>query len=120
MDSQGRLRVNFPQRNRLYPSVPMAVTPVMSIDFETLAINVLTPITCQRDHRAAMGVTLLCVRTLASRSCAECLLTAQSQGLGQAALNPEATRTLLSSLNSSRVCRAEPRLAGDTDLTIET
>jgi hypothetical protein len=57
----------------------MAVTSVMSIELETLAINLLTPMTRQRDFRAAVGVTSKRVRRLASRFCAECLLTAQSQ-----------------------------------------
>jgi hypothetical protein len=79
VDSQGRQHFNFPQRVWLYPSVPMAVTPGMSIELETLAINLLTPLTRRRDYRAAVGVTSKRVRRLASRFCAECLLTAQSQ-----------------------------------------
>ena len=55
--SQGRQHFNFPQRIWPYPSVPMAVTPVMSIKLETLAINLLTPLTRQCDCRAAVGVT---------------------------------------------------------------
>jgi hypothetical protein len=57
----------------------MAVTPGMSIELETLAMNLLTPLTRRRDYRAAVGVTSKRVRRLASRFCAECLLTAQSQ-----------------------------------------
>jgi hypothetical protein len=79
VDSQGRQHFNFPQRVWLYPSVPMAVTPMMSIELETLALNLLTPLTRERDYRAAVGVTSKRVRRLASRFCAECLLTAQSQ-----------------------------------------
>ncbi len=79
VDSQGRQHFNFPQRVWLYPSVPMAVTPIMSIELETLAINLLTPLTRERDYPAAVGVTSKRVRRLASRFCAECLLTAQSQ-----------------------------------------
>lgn len=79
VDSQGRQHFNFPQRVWLYPSVPMAVTPGMSIELETLAINLLTPMTRQRDYPAAVGVTSKCVMRLASRFCAECLLTARSR-----------------------------------------
>jgi hypothetical protein len=79
VDSSGRQHFNFPQRVWLYPSVPMAVTPVMSIELETLAINLLTPLTRERDYPAAVGVTSRRVRRLASLFCAECLLTAQSQ-----------------------------------------
>ena len=79
VDSQGYQHFSFPQRVWLYPSVPMAVTPGMSMELETLAINLLTPLTRQRDYRAAVGVTSKRVRRLASRFCAECLLTAQSQ-----------------------------------------
>ena len=79
MDSQGCQHFSFPQRVWLYPSVPMAVTPGMSIELETLAINLLTPLTRQRDYRAAVGLTSKRVRRLASRFCAECLLTARSQ-----------------------------------------
>lgn len=79
VDSQGYQHFSFPQRVWLYPSVPMAVTPGMSMELETLAINLLTPLTRQRDYRAAVGVTSKRVRSLASRFCAECLLTAQSQ-----------------------------------------
>lgn len=79
VDSQGSQHFNFPQRVRFYPSVPMAVTPAMSIELETLAINKLTPLTWQRDLRAAMGVTSKRVGRLESRFCAECLLTDQWQ-----------------------------------------
>src|SRR5664280_1986936 len=37
VDSQGCQHFSFPQRVWLYPSVPMAVTPGMSIELETLA-----------------------------------------------------------------------------------
>jgi hypothetical protein len=79
VDSSGRQHFNFPQRVWLYPAVPMAVTPVMSIELETLAINLLTPLTRQRNYRAAVGVTSKRVRRLASDFCTECLLTAQSR-----------------------------------------
>src|ERR1700684_1327009 len=49
MDSQGRQHFNFPQRVWLSPSAPIVVTPGKSIALETLAINLLTPLTRQRD-----------------------------------------------------------------------
>ena len=57
VDSRGRQHFNFPQRVWLYPCVPMAVTPVMSIDLESPAINLPTPLKRQRDYRAAVGIT---------------------------------------------------------------
>jgi len=121
-DSQGRQGFNFAQRvwlDPLYPSVPMAVTPAMSIELETLATNMLTLLTCQRDYRAAMGVTSKRAGRLASRFCADCLLTAQSQARVRQRSTPGKTRTLPSPLNSSRV-RREARLATHTDLVVET
>ena len=80
-DSQGRQHFNFAQRIWLSPSVPMAVTPVMTLELETLAINLLTPLTRERDYRAAVGVTSKRVMRLANRFCAECLLTADAAAL---------------------------------------
>jgi hypothetical protein len=79
VDFQGRQHFSFPQRVWLYPSVPMGVTPGMSIKLEMLAINLLTPVTGRRDYRAAVGVTSKRVRRLARRLRAPCLLTEQSQ-----------------------------------------
>jgi hypothetical protein len=75
---QGRQHFNFRQRLWLYLPVPIAVTPGMTIELETLAVNLLTRLTQERDYRAAMGVTCKRLRRLASRLCAECLLTEQS------------------------------------------
>ena len=80
-DLQGRQHFNFAQRIWLCPSVPMAVTPVMTLELETLAINLLTPLTRERDYRAAVGVTSKRVMRLANRFCAECLLTADAAAL---------------------------------------
>ncbi len=78
-DSQGRQHFNFPQRIWLHTYAPMAVTPGMSLELEALAINLLTPLTRERDYRAAVGVTSKRVRSLAARFCTECLLTADTQ-----------------------------------------
>ena len=108
VDSQGYQHFSFPQRVWLYPSVPMAVTPGMSMELETLAINLLTPLTRQRDYRAAVGVTSKRVRRLASRFCAECLLTAQ---LPAWAMQRSTPRPLVHSpLRSTRVASNEPSL----------
>jgi len=58
VDSQAASTSISPSGVWLYPSVPMAVTAEMSIELETLAINLLTPLTRARDYRAAVGVTL--------------------------------------------------------------
>jgi hypothetical protein len=80
VDNEGRQRFSFRQRIWLSPSVKMAVTPVMTIALETLAINLLTPMTRERDYPAAVGVTSRSVARLASRFCTECLLTAGPAG----------------------------------------
>ena len=80
-DSLGRQHFNFAQRIWLDPSVPMAVTPVMTLELETLAINLLTPLTRDRDYPAAVGVTSKRVMRLAHRFCAECLLSADAADL---------------------------------------
>ena len=108
VDPQGRQHFNFPQRVWVYPSAPIAVTPGMSIEFKTLAINLLTPLTRERDYRAAMGVTSKRLRRLASRFCAECLLTAQSPAWVMQRSTP---RPLVHSpLPSTRVASNEPSL----------
>ena len=108
VDPQGRQHFNFPQRVWLYPSVPIAVTPGMSIELETLAINLLTPLTRERDYRAAMGVTSKRLRRLASRFCVGCLLTAQSPAWVMQRSTP---RPLVHSpLLSTRVASNEPSL----------
>jgi len=79
VDPQGRQHLNIPQRVWLYPSVSMAVTAGKRINLEILAINLLMPLTRERDCRAPVGVTSKRERRLASRFCAECLLTAHSR-----------------------------------------
>ena len=79
-DARGRQHFNFPQRVWLYPCVPMAVTPVMSIELETPAINLPPSLRHQRDYRAAVGITFKRVTRLASRFCAGCLARSQTWG----------------------------------------
>jgi hypothetical protein len=93
VDSQGRQHFNFPQRVWLYPSVPTAATAAMSIELDTLAINMLTPLTCQRDYRAAKGVIQACGE--AGEAVVRAMSTNRSVAdLGGATLNPGTTRTL--------------------------
>lgn len=80
VDTHGRQHFNFPQRVWLRASVDMAVTPVMTLALETLAINLLTHLTRERDYRAAVGFTSSRAVKLARRFCRECLLTAQAEG----------------------------------------
>jgi hypothetical protein len=108
VDPQGCQHFSFPQRVWLHPSVPMAVTPGMSIELETLAINLLTPLTRRRDYPAAVGVTSKRVSRLASRFGAEGLLTAQSPA---GAMQRSTPRPLVHSpLRSTRVASNEPSL----------
>jgi hypothetical protein len=53
----------------------------MTLELQTLAINLLTPLTRERDYRAAVGVTSKRVMRLADRFCAECLLTTDAAAL---------------------------------------
>ena len=108
VDSQGRQHFNFPQPVWLYASVPMAVTPGMSIELETLAINLLTWLTQERDYRAAMGITCKRVRRLASRFCAPRLLAAQPPAwvMHRSSPRPLAHSPLL----ATRVASNEPSL----------
>lgn len=106
VDPQGGQHFNSPRRVWPSPSVPMAVTPGMSIELETLAIYLLTPLTRERDYRAAVGVTSKRVRSLASRFGAECLLTARPTAWVMQCLTP---RPLVHSpLLSTRLASNEP------------
>jgi hypothetical protein len=80
VDSEGRQRFNFAQQIWLRASVDMAVTPVLTLALETLAVNLLTHLTRPRDCRVAVGVTSRRVLKLAPLFCIECLLTAQAEG----------------------------------------
>jgi len=76
VDRNGCQHFNFPQRIWLDPTIAMAVTPVQTIALETLAINLLTFMTRERDYRAAVGVTSQRAIALAREFCADCLLGA--------------------------------------------
>jgi hypothetical protein len=80
VDSNGRQHFNFVQRVWLQPQVEMAVTPVPTVALETLAVNLLTEVTRERDYAAVVGITSRRVMQLASRFCEECLLTAHGNG----------------------------------------
>ncbi|MGH9643509.1 MAG: hypothetical protein ACRD3Q_13930 [Terriglobales bacterium] len=80
VDARGRQHFNFRQRIWLHPAVDMAVTPVMTVALETLAINLLTRLTRKRDCCAAVGLTSRRMLRLAPRFCVECLLGGQPGG----------------------------------------
>ena len=80
VDSNGRQHFNFPQRIWLEARVEMAVTPVPTVALETLAVNLLTEVTRERDYVAAVGVTSRRVMQMAATFCDECLLTARGNG----------------------------------------
>jgi hypothetical protein len=79
VDRSGCQHFNFPQRIWLDPTIAMAVTPVQTIALETLAINLLSFMTRERDYRAAVGVTSQRAIALAREFCAECLLGAPAE-----------------------------------------
>ena len=58
----------------------MAVTPVLTVALETLAVNLLTEVTRERGYVAEVGVTSWRVMQLAATFCEECLLTARGSG----------------------------------------
>ncbi len=80
VDATGRQHFNFVQQVWLRPQVEMAVTAVMTLALETLAVNLLTQVTRRRDQSAAVGLTSKAALQLAPRFCRECLLTAQANG----------------------------------------
>jgi hypothetical protein len=80
VDSTGRQHFNFVQQIWLRPQIEMAVTPVLTVALETLAVNLLTEVTRRRDYTVAIGQTSRRVMQLAPRFCHECLLTAQADG----------------------------------------
>jgi len=79
VDRSGCQHFNFPQRIWLDPTIAMAVTPVQTIALETLAINLLTFLTRERDYRASIGVTSQRAIALAREFCADCLLGAPAE-----------------------------------------
>ena len=80
VDSNGRQHFNFVQHVWLQPRVEMAVTPVLTVALETLAVNLLTEVTKERDYVAAVGITSRRAMQLAPTFCDECLLTAHGNG----------------------------------------
>ena len=80
VDSNGRQHFNFVQHVWLQPQVEMAVTPVLTLALETLAVNLLTEVTRERDYVAVVGITSRRVLQLAVTFCNECLLTAHGSG----------------------------------------
>lgn len=80
VDSSGRQHFNFVQRVWLQLQVEMAVTPVPTLALETLAVNLLTEVTRERDYVAVVGVTSRRVMQMAPMFCDECLLTAHGNG----------------------------------------
>ena len=80
VDASGRQHFNFTQQIWLRVQVEMAMTPVMTVALETLAVNLLTQVARERDHLAVVGVTSKRVMRLARRFCMECLLTARADG----------------------------------------
>jgi hypothetical protein len=80
LDAAGRQHFNFKQQIWLEASVPMAFTPCCyTRALETLAVNLLTLATEERDYRAARGATSRWAVTLARRFCEECLLQAPAE-----------------------------------------
>ncbi len=80
LDRRGDQHFSFRQRIWLHREVEMAMTPVMTLALETLAVNLLSRVTRERDQAAAIGATSRRVRRLAPRFCSECLLTANAGG----------------------------------------
>jgi hypothetical protein len=58
----------------------MAVTSITTLALETLAVNLLTQVTRERNFAVAVGITSRRVLQLAHRFCGECLLTAHRDG----------------------------------------
>jgi hypothetical protein len=58
----------------------MAVTSIMTLALKTLAVNLLTQVTRERNCTVAVGTTSRRVLQLAQRFCGQCLLTAHRDG----------------------------------------
>ena len=80
VDANGRQHFNFVQQVWLQSQVEMAITPVPTVALETLAVNLLTEVTRDRDYAAVVGTTSRRVMQLALAFCDECLLTARGNG----------------------------------------
>jgi hypothetical protein len=80
VDANGRQHFNFIQQIWLRPQVEMAMTAAMTVALETLAVNLLTQITRDRDCPTVVGVTSKRVMRLARQFCIDCLLSAHPDG----------------------------------------
>jgi hypothetical protein len=80
VDMRGVQHFNFIQRVWLQPQVEMAVTAIMTLALETLAVNLLTEVTRERNCLVPVGITSRRVIQLAPRFCEQCLLTAHRDG----------------------------------------
>lgn len=80
MDAEGRQHFNFIQRLWIRSQVDMAVTPVMTVALQTLAINLLAHVTHPESRACASALASNRMHELAHRFCLECLLTARSDG----------------------------------------
>jgi len=80
LDSRGCQHFNFQQTLWRKPAVQMAVTPVMTMALETLALNLLTQIIDGCSDRGRLRVASKELLRLAKRFSAECLLTACPEG----------------------------------------
>ena len=80
VDFRGRQHFNFEQKIWLKPSVQMAVTPVVTLALQTLAINLLARTVRECDDKTIVVITFKRLLRMAKRFCAECLLTASPAG----------------------------------------
>lgn len=80
VDARGHQHFNFEQRVWLDRSVQMAVTPVMTIALETLALNLLAHSAGECAGGTRVAAASRSPVKLARRFCAQCLLTAHPAG----------------------------------------
>jgi len=73
VDAAGRQHFNFAQQIWLDASVQMAYGRVYTTALETLAVNLLSMATPERNHRTAIGVASRRAVSLARAFCEECL-----------------------------------------------
>ena len=76
VDQRGLQHFNFKQMVWLDSSVQMAFTRVHTAALKTLAVNLLTLSTNQRNHKAALGVTSRMAVSFAHAFSRECLMGA--------------------------------------------
>jgi hypothetical protein len=73
VDAAGRQHFNFAQHVWLEAAVQMAYTRIQTLALETLAVNLLSMVTTERNYEAAVGFTSRRAIVLAGAFCAECL-----------------------------------------------